>query len=246
MTDLELQLRELGRSVAYPPTPDVATAVRRRLEERRAWWRALTRRQALAIALAVLAVSIAAALAVPPARTAILEFLRIGSATVERVETLPPAEERPLLAGLGRPVAPEVAARLAGFPMLFPADGERPDRVHVRDGLQSVLLDVPGAGPVLLSEVDGRHQFDFSKKLAAPATRVDEVAVNGEFALWIEGAPHVVMFQARSGHVRELTTRLAANVLIWTRGNLPLRLEGRLTKERALEPAGSITDPAGR
>ena len=69
MADLELRLRDLGESIAYPPTPDLARAVRLRLAERRLpWWR---RRPALAIALAVLAVSVAAVLAVPPARTAV-------------------------------------------------------------------------------------------------------------------------------------------------------------------------------
>ena len=246
MTDLELRLRDLGASVAYPPTPDLASAVRLRLAERRPWWRALTRRQAVAAGLAVVAASAAAALAVPSARTAILDFLRVGSATVERVETLPPAEERPLTAGLGRPVRPEVAARLGGFRMLLPDDLERPDRIYVRDGLQSALLDVRGAGPVLLSEVRGLRQFDFVKKVIQPATRVDETSVIGRFEIWLEGAPHVVMFQGRSGRFRELRTRLAGNVLIWTRGDLTLRLEGELTKERALELAASVTEPVGR
>ena len=246
MTDVELQLRELSGSVAYPPTPDLARAVRLRLAERRPWWRVLTRRQALAAGLAVVAASAAAALAVPSARTAILRFLRIGSATVERVETLPPAEERPLTSGLGRPVAPEIAARLGGFRMLVPDDLERPDRIYVRDGLQSALLDVRGTGPVLLSEVRGVHQFDFVKKVIEPATRVEETRVNGRFAIWIEGASHVVMFQGRSGRVHDLTTRLAGNVLIWTRGDLTLRLEGELTMERALELAASVREPVGR
>ena len=42
--DLERELRELGSRVEYPPTPDLARAVRRRLEEaeqpapRRGWF----------------------------------------------------------------------------------------------------------------------------------------------------------------------------------------------------------------
>ena len=41
------------------------------------------------LAFAVLAVAVGAAMAVPQARTAILEFFRLRGATVERVETLP-------------------------------------------------------------------------------------------------------------------------------------------------------------
>jgi hypothetical protein len=63
--------------------------------------------------------------------------------------------------------------------------------------------------------------------------------------MWIRGAPHVVMFRTRSGRVQDFTTRLAGNVLVWTRGDLTLRLEGELTKKRALELARSITEPVG-
>src|SRR5688572_28214703 len=137
MTELELQLRELGGSLAFPTTPDLTRSDRLRLaERRRPWWRAPSRRQTLAIALAVLAVSATAVMAVPSARTAILRFFHIGAVTVERVETLPPAEERPLTAGLGRAVAADEAARLSGFRMLLPFD-EPPARIYVRDGLQS-------------------------------------------------------------------------------------------------------------
>lgn len=247
MTELELKLQELGGAVAYPPTPDLASAVRERLAERRApWWRARSRRQAIAIALAVLAVSIAAVMAVPDARTAILRFFRIGAATVERVETLPPARERPLTTGLGRLVSLEDGARIAGFRMLLPSEAAAPRRVYVRERVQSVLLDVPDAGPVLLLEIRGADQFGFSKKFADSGTGFDQVSVNGEFGLWIRGAPHVVMFHTRSGAaVQEFTTRLAGNVLVWTRGDLTLRIEGELTRERALALARSITEPAG-
>ena len=246
MNELELQLRELGGAVAYPATPDLASVVRRQLaERRRPWWPVLPRRQAIAIALAVLAVSIAAVMAVPSARTAVLRFFRIGAATVERVETLPPARQRPLNTGLGRAVPLRDASRLAGFRLLLPSDAELPRRVYVRERVQSVLLDVPDAGAVLLIEIRGRDQFGFSKKFADSGTGFDEVSVNGEFGLWIRGAPHVVMFHTRSGRVEEFTTRLAGNVLVWTRGDLTLRLEGDLTKEQALELARSITEPAG-
>jgi hypothetical protein len=246
MTELELQLRELGGSLAYPPTPDLARAVGVRLAERpRPWWRASSRRQAFAIALAVLAVSAAAVMAVPSARTAILRFLHIGAVTVERVETLPPARERPLTTGLGRRVSLDDGARSAGFRMLLPPLDDPVERVYVRDRVQSALLEVPGAGAVLLTEIPGSRQFDYAKKLSAPATRLDEVSVNGAFGIWIEGAPHVVMFEDRSGRTRQFTTRLAGNVLIWTRGDLTLRLEGELTKRRALELARSVREPAG-
>jgi hypothetical protein len=45
--------------------------------------------------------------------------------------------------------------------------------------------------------------------------------------------------------MQQFTTRLAGNVLVWTRGDLTLRLEGNLTRQRALELARSIREPAG-
>jgi hypothetical protein len=247
MTELEVQLRDLGATVAYPPTPDLAGAVRRRLAERpMPWWRARSRRQALAIALAVLAVAVAAVMAVPEARTAILRFLRIGSVTVERVETLPPAQERPLSVGLGRRVSVAEGERIAGFRMLLPPLKQPVERVYARGNMQSAFLDVPDEGSVLLTEIRGSDQFGFAKKAAGEGTRFEEDVVNGEFALWIVGAPHVVMFREPNGQIREVTTRLAGNVLVWTRGDLTLRLEGELTKERALEIARSTTEPPER
>ena len=119
------------------------------------------------------------------------------------------------------------------------------ERVYVRSRAQSTLLDVPGAGSVLLMEIRGRNNIDLAKKFATPGTRMEGLSVNGNFALWLEGAPHVVTLD-EDGEIRRFTTRLAGNVLIWTRGDLTLRLEGDLTKQRALELARSITEPAGR
>src|SRR5215211_7947345 len=99
MTELEQALVALGRELEFPPTPDVVGAVRERLEPRRAW------RRPLVFALAALVVAFGIAMAVPPARSAILEFFHIGAVSVERVETLPPAQERPLVTGLGPAVS---------------------------------------------------------------------------------------------------------------------------------------------
>jgi hypothetical protein len=241
MTDLERELSELGALVALPGAPDLTAGVAARIAEGppRRRLPLLTRRQLLAVALAVLVVAAAAVMAVPSARTAILRFFHVGSVTVERVQTLPEAEERPLVAGLGRPVSPDVATRRAGFRMRFPPLDDAVERIYVRDGLQAAILDVRGAGPVLLTEIRG-NQFGLTKKLAGQGTRLEEVFVNGDFGLWIEGAPHVLLFQDRFGRIQDLRTRLAGDVLIWTHGGLTYRLEGPLTKAEALELARSI------
>src|ERR671923_2747821 len=99
MPELEQALVALGRELEFPPTPDLVGAVRERLAPRRAW------RRPLVFALAAVVVAFGIAMAVPPARSAILDFFHIGSVTVERVETLPRAKPLPFSTGLGPPVA---------------------------------------------------------------------------------------------------------------------------------------------
>ena len=59
MNELELRLEELGRGLAFPPAPDLASAVLERTRRKPFAWG----RVAIAVALAV--VALAAAFAVP-------------------------------------------------------------------------------------------------------------------------------------------------------------------------------------
>jgi hypothetical protein len=193
MSDLEDQLRTLN--VAWPPAPElrIALAPRRR------------RRVVVAVALAV---SLATAFAVPQSRSAILRFFHLGGVTVVQVDTLPPAQERPLSAGLGQPVDDAEAERTLGVPF-------QPDRhgtLYGRDGFVSTVLP----GPVLLSEFGSPYLI---KKVAVGKVEYVEVAP-GVTGLWIAGRPHVVFFP-------DASPRLAGNVLVWIKGNVTFRLEGR-------------------
>src|SRR5436190_310395 len=93
MTELERALIALGDELEFPPAPDAWPRVAERLQRRR-WIRPAV----FALAASVLALGIA--FAVPPARSAILKFFHIGSVTVERVDTLPPAQTQPFATGL--------------------------------------------------------------------------------------------------------------------------------------------------
>src|SRR5580765_1298 len=94
MTELERALVALGDELEFPDTPRVWHAVEPRLQRRR-------RLRPVVFALAAGIVALGIAFAVPPARSAILKFFHIGSVTVERVDTLPPAQTRPFATGLG-------------------------------------------------------------------------------------------------------------------------------------------------
>src|SRR5918999_1811698 len=92
MPELELALVELGQGLDFPPTPDLSTRVRARIAAERTpkpRFVVLPARRTLVIALAVLAVSVGALMAVPGTRAAILELLGLRGVTIERVDTLP-------------------------------------------------------------------------------------------------------------------------------------------------------------
>jgi hypothetical protein len=250
MTELEQALTRLGAELEFPSTPDVAGAVRQRLAE------APRRRplgRPLALALAALAVLAGTVMAVPPARSAVLEWLGLQGATVERVETLPE-----LAAGargsleLGRLVSLAGAGELASFDVLVPEALGEPDDVYHSDsppgGRTSLvyrpredLPDARGSGiGLLVTEFRGDVTPDFVGKLADQGVRITRVEVEGDPGIWLEGSPHVVFFRAADGEVRENTSRLAGNTLLLELGGVLVRLEGEISRERALEIAASL------
>ena len=236
MTELERELRELGARLEFPPTPEIAPRVRARLEEPRRL--SLPLRRVLALGLAVLVVTAGALLAVPSTRSAILEWLGIGGVEIERVETLPtvPNEPRP---DLGARVALEEAERRAAYDVLVP---ERFEKVFFREsppGGQVSFVWRSGRRELVLSEFQGQA-VPFARKLVPPRTRVEDLTVRGAPGMWIAGAPHVFVYQDRSGKIQEETRRLAGNVLLWEERGLTLRLEGARTKREALGVAGSL------
>jgi hypothetical protein len=230
---LEQRLHELGGELAYPPELDLAPAVLARLDRRPFPW------PRAALALAVLAAALAAAFAVPQARTALLKWFHLRGVTVERVETLPPAQERSKARGLGKAMTRAEAERRVGFRLVLPPIDDEPERVYVLEGaLASVVLHAHGL-PVLLSEFRAVG-FDLLKKTSSGKTVVEPALVNGEAGLWLEGEPHTLTYFDRLGQFRERTVLIRGNVLLWTNGELTFRLEGRLSKAQALEIAREI------
>lgn len=229
MAELDAVLTELGRHVEFPPTPNLAPAVRRRLGERRSW------RRPVALALAVIVVAIGAALAVPAARTAILDWLGLRGVHIVRVEKLPPA---PVIGNLdlGRPVTLAEARRRAPW-LLVPSD--EPDSAYISTAIPggkiSLLWGTPASVHLLLTEFRGQETY--IEKLIEPNTEVERVEI-GDIGVWLE-QPHVLLFTDRDGRFRQNTARLAGKTLIWQQGDVTLRLEGKLSKPEALRIARS-------
>ena len=136
--DLERELRALR--VEWPATPVLASQLRRR---RRRW----------PLAVAVALAAIAVAFAVPQSRASILHFFDIGRVHVRIVDTLPPAQEKPLSVGLGKRVSLQEAR--AVFPgLLLPATATAP-ALYLAHGNVLSLVFVHEGEPVLLSELLG-------------------------------------------------------------------------------------------
>lgn len=214
MTELEHALESL--EIDWPATPSF---------ELRA--PAARRYRPLVVALAVaLLVAVASAFAVPQSRGAILRFFHLGGETIERVDTLPPAAERSLRASLGLRISRTQGASLLG--RTFAA----PDVQLYRTGIVvSALLP----GQVLLSELHTGDDPIIMKKFVGGATEVEEVVFGpGLTGLWIHGARHVFM-------APQLPARFAGNTLVWQRGGITFRLEGKsLTRAEAIRLARTL------
>ena len=126
------------------------------------------------------------------------------------------------------------ARRRVGFRPLLP-DGKRPDAVYLDTAIPGdavVLRYGPERRPRLVVTEYRTGNFDVVKKYAGFPTDVRSVAVAGEPGIWI-GDAHVV-------ELGPTPPRLSAPSLIWLHRGLTLRLEARVTLDRALELARSL------
>lgn len=241
MSELERSLLSVGTELQYPPTPDLAAAVRTRLAAGRPARRFV---RPLAIAVAVLVAALVAVLAIPSARTAVLRFFHLRGVSIERVGTLPRVPAGADLA-LGDLVSLDRARRLVHFRIALPLlAGGTPRSIYVDQfeppGGQVWLVFRSRAGVrVLLTEFQGRGFAPFVRKSAGPRTRVEPVRVDGGRGFFLSGAKHVVTVDAQ-GLTRDERIRLAGNVLLWERGPLTLRLEGPLNRGEALRIARAV------
>lgn len=240
---LEERLRDLGPRLDEPAALGLPETVRRRLEEegRRP---SLTRRSAL----------VAAALAVVVIGGTALAVFLIPGVDVRRVPTSPtaPAPGDPERLGLGRRVSLAQAREAVGINVLVPQRLGRPDAVFVgrqpAGGRVTLMyrprVDLPedrktGVG-MLVTLFRGSTEPAFVEKQVGPETSVRPITVEGAPGMWIEGAPHTVMYLDADGQVVPDSLRLAGNVLIWQLGEITLRLESRLPLAPSLDVAGSM------
>lgn len=210
----------------------------------------------VAIALVVLITLLSGTLALSPtARRAVAGWLGLRGVRIEFTPT-PSGPTIQLGTGLnlGEQLTLAEAQARVPFRIRVPHVPELgpPDSVYLRTGnfaeqvtlLWSARPGLPRAAQtgvgLLLTQFRATVDADYIKKITSEATRLEFTSVNGGDAFWIAGPPHQVFLIDENGELVPDTIRLAGNVLLWEQGDLTLRIEGDIAKEKALRIASSV------
>jgi hypothetical protein len=248
VSELELELRELR--VEWPETPDIAAAVEARLAaappRRRLW----LDRPAWQLAVAATALVIGVVMAVPPARSAVLDLLGFGSVKITREEPRPSRFAQAL--DLGEPVTLEQARRRAGFPVLVPESLGEPDAVYFEDQpmlgprVDLVYRERPGlpsssnTGAGLLVTEFPAIASPVIEKSIGMGTKVERLTVDGDPAFFLSGREHGFAYVVDRQNTGFEEQRLAGNTLLVERSDgVLLRVEGDITRDEAVRIAES-------
>ena len=237
MIDLEAALRDLSDDLAVPDV-DLVAAVSARLERRRSPW------MRPAVALAGVLVAAVLIVAIEPARTAVADWLGIGSTRIDVTDStlsldgLPPVVET-----LGTPATAAEAAAALGMAPALPVDFGDPDlwlvaggRVTAAWAPREPFPEISGTGlGVLLSQAAGDDP-GLALKQAGPGAMVQSVEVGTSRGFWISGDHLRTAADGRSA--------VAANVLLWIDDGVEFRLETAANLFASLELARMVA--AGR
>jgi hypothetical protein len=256
--------RQKASALPYPPTPDVAEQVRRRLasERNRPVQRHLRPTWALVVILAILV----GLLAVPPVRAAILEFLQIGAVRIWLVEptpalpltppqpiTTPEAQPRstPMptptpftsLFDLAGQTTLEEAEKQTGFAIrlpTYPPNLGLPDAVFYQElgGPVVVLLWLDPEQPE--QALYSLHILDEGAIVEKGApTVVMTTTVHDQPAAWTQG-PYMLAYRVGGGQNWDFRRIVSDRVLVWFEDGLTYRLESNLPLEEARRMAESL------
>jgi hypothetical protein len=198
---------------------------------------------------AALVVVLGGVAAVPDARSAVLRWLGLKGVEIRKEEpraTPPPRSPTGATLGLGRPVSLAEARRRAR--VFVPASLGEPLAVYLgplENGPDAVSLIYPPGpgrppsqvtGVAVLVQTIPATDSPLIKKTAGAATDVQDLTVAGATAYWITGS-HGFGYQARGGNMGFERERLADRTLLVERDGLLLRVEGNLSRERAVKIA---------
>ena len=196
---------------------------------------------------AALAILVALLLVLSPqARKAVADLLGVAGIEIDLVPEL----EDPVGAGLdlGRQVSLEEAVEAVHFPVSIPDWPGDPDSVYLSGSRVNMAWaggeGLPASGDTGVGLLYSQFRSDgvavrFIKSLG-PESVVTPTVVAGWNGFWIEGEPHAISIEDRSGGRVEETLRLAGNVLMWETDEVTNRLETMLGLNEALRIAESM------
>ena len=231
--NLETELRALP--IEWPAQEDLVPALRARLAANRP--PPYRRRLVLAVALMIVAIGIA--FAVPPARSSLLRWLGLEGVTIEYIDRLPSVPGHRTLP-LGPPVTLAEAKRDVPWRILTSSLLGKPNEVRLLDGQLAFVYRHGNGVKLLVTQAEGFGSDRFIDKLIQSGTQVDTVSVNGKLGYFLFGDAHFFLYQTPNGQIDPHQLYLAHDTLIWESGPLTLRLEGKLSREQALEIARSF------
>jgi len=231
---LERNLELLGRATITPPTPDIAGAVDRRQQE----WTPPRRAPAWALAgvgvAAAVALLVALAGTVAPAREAIADlFDRIN---IFEVSEVPPGTPTDIE---GEAVTLDQAERALGFAIALPHADTAPTRVLLQDygivKVVAIFFERTDLGRFVIFETDA-----VAGKGLTPIASAEPVEGFEDEAYWLQGL-RIVQYEGTDGSVVEESVRATdTNTLLWTQDGHVFRLEGNLSLEEAVLIAKSL------
>lgn len=211
--DVEAALRDLGQRIHVPEPPDLTASVLTRINAPR-------RRNRWLVALTAAITAFAIAFAVSPVVRAGVQNL-LEFAGVE-FRTEPPGSIAPPLPS--QEVSLDEAKARMPFEIHLPEQLGTPDKITVHEG-RFVTLHY---GDLRLDQFDGTISSTIGKLVHGEG--IEQIGDR----IWIP-YPHPFFYIGRNGEWHHEEPRGAAQTLIWQRGQVTLRLEGELTRQRALE-----------
>ncbi len=262
---LEAALVRAGKDIAYPPVPPVHARVRTQLaaeqnRRERNWLPGRSNPARWAgVALAALLLSLALLIVFPDTREALAQLFGLRTVRILFITPPPTGAVTPQPTSSPTPtLKPSVlccettlaeAQTYARFKILLPT--ETPSRVYFQE-----LPNIPDAQQVVLvfgdpqsprwtlyeatNIVYGKLVFMYEKS-AALGTVLAETTVNGQRALWLSGAPHILVYLDAQGQPVVGTERpVNADTLAWEQGDITFRLETKLSQEEAVRLAESL------
>jgi hypothetical protein len=263
----EAQVHRVAGQLTYPPTPDIAAAIRQRLESEQGHARRrltlpapiarASRRKLAWVALtAMLALLLVGVLAVPEVRAVVQSLLRIGSIKIVAATPTPPGAPTPTPQA-SNGISAHDGINLAGgttlqgaqqqvyFPIRVPAyppDLGAPDGVYLQnlDGDMVILMWLqPGWKDRPRMALYELTSNVYGRKSIGDNARLQETTVHGQQAAWVSGSHTLDLYDNTGRPI--LQRRLDdANVLLWIEGGITYRLETTLPLEEAVKVAESL------